>query len=44
MVAFYWHGWRHWLFGVQWFQRGQAAWIFRWILSLGPFDVRWRCL
>jgi hypothetical protein len=43
MVAFYWHGWAHWMFGFEYLpKRAGIAWAFRWILGLGPCDLRWR--
>jgi hypothetical protein len=43
VIVGYWHGWAHWLFGFQWFSRRRPqCWVFRWIVALGPYDIRWR--
>jgi hypothetical protein len=41
-VDFLWFGWHRWMFGVEWFPAGRAAWVHRWRLSMGPVSVGWR--
>lgn len=43
MIDANWNGWGCWMFGFIWHsRRAPQAWVFRWIVSLGPFDLRWR--
>ena len=42
MIVCHWHGWRHWMIGMSWnTNKSPKCWVFRWIVALGPFDIRW---